>query len=311
MHYLLLILAVLFWSGNFVVGRGIHNEIPPMALAFWRWVIALLIILPFSIRPILRQKDLIGRNWKILTLLAIFSVTNFSMFIYMALKSSTVTNAVLINSMIPIFIVIVSWMGFKERITLRQAIGIAISLTGLMFIITEGNLSTLIAVQFGKGDMWTISAGISWALYSALLRKCPAEFDPLGFLATTIIIGVFFISPFYLWELGTGKTMNFTRASMGSIIYVAFFASVLAYIFWNRAVHTIGANKTGIFIHLMPVFSIILAMIFLDEKFREYHIIGSILIFSGIFLTTAHTIKLKSVRGTTHKTRIKLGQRSR
>jgi len=299
MHYLLLILAVLFWSGNFIVGRGIHNEIPPMALAFWRWAIALLIIFPFSLGPILRQKDLIGRNWKLLTLLAILSVANFSMFIYMALKSSTVTNAVLINSMTPIFIVMVSWMGFKERITLRQGVGIAISLTGLMFILTQGNPSTLIAVRFGKGDMWTISAGISWALYSALLRKCPVEFDPLGFLGTTIIIGVFFIFPFYIWEIGTGKTMNFTPAAMGSIIYVALFASVLAYIFWNKAVHTIGANKTGIFIHLMPVFSILLAMIFLDEKLKGYHIIGSILIFSGIFLTTAHTIKLQRVRGTT------------
>jgi drug/metabolite transporter (DMT)-like permease len=300
MHYLLLVLAVLFWSGNFVVGRGIHNEIPPMALAFWRWAIALLIIFPFSLGPILRQKDLIGRNWKLLTLLAILSVSNFSMLIYMALKSSTVTNAVLINSMTPIFIVMVSWMGFKERITLRQGVGIVISLTGLMFILTQGSPSTLIAVRFGKGDMWTISAGISWALYSALLRKCPVEFDPVGFLGTTIIIGVFFISPFYIWEIGTGKTMSFTPASMGSIIYVALFASVLAYIFWNKAVHTMGANKTGIFIHLMPVFSILLAMIFLDEKLRGYHIMGSILIFSGIFLTTAHTIKLQRVRGTTH-----------
>ena len=300
MHYLLLILAVLFWSGNFIVGRGIHNEIPPMTLAFWRWAIALLIILPFALKPILRQKDLIWRNLKILTLLAILSVANFSMFIYMALKSSTVTNAVLINSMTPIFIVIVSYMGFKERITLRQAVGIAISLTGLMFILTEGNLSKLIAVRFGKGDMWTISAGISWALYSALLRKCSVEFDSLSFLATLIIIGTLFISPFYIWEIGTGKTMNFTHASIGSIIYVALFASVLAYIFWNKAIHTIGANKTGIFIHLMPVFSIILAMIFLDEKLRGYHIKGTILIFSGIFLTTAHTIKWQNVRGIKH-----------
>jgi len=293
MHYLLLILAVLFWSGNFIVGRGIHNEIPPMTLAFWRWAIALLIVLPFALRPILRQKDLIWRNLKILTLLAILSVANFSMFIYMALKSSTVTNAVLINSMTPIFIVIVSYMGFKERITLRQAVGIAISLTGLIFILTEGNLSKLISVRFGKGDMWTISAGISWALYSALLRKCPVEFDSLSFLATLIIIGTLFISPFYIWEMSTGKTINISQTSIGSIVYVALFASILAYIFWNKAIHIIGANKTGIFIHLMPVFSIILAIIFLDEKLRGYHIKGTILIFSGILLTTTHTIKFR------------------
>jgi len=300
MHYLLLILTVLFWSGNFIVGRWIHNDIPPISLAFWRWTVALLIILPFSLKHIIHQKDLIRQNWKILTLLAILSVTNFSMFIYMALKSSTVTNTVLINSMIPIFIVLVSWMGFKERITLRQTVGIAASLTGLMFIIAGGNLSTLLAVRFSKGDIWTISAGMSWALYSVLLRKCPIEFDSRGFLATTIIIGIFFISPFYIWEISTGKTMNITKASIGSIIYVALFASVLAYIFWNKAIQIIGANKTGIFIHLMPVFSIILAIIFLDEKLRGYHVKGSVLIFLGIFLTTTNKLTFQKAGGSKH-----------
>ena len=293
MHYVLLIFAVLFWSGNFIVGRGIHNEIPPMTLAFWRWAVALLIILPFSLGHIVHQFDIIRRNLIILTVLAILSVTNFSIFIYMALKLSTATNTVLINSMIPIFIVMVSWLGFKERITLRQSIGIAISLAGLMFIIANGNLSTLISVRFSKGDLWTICAGISWALYSVLLRKCPIELNSLSFLATLIIIGTLFISPFYIWEMSTGKTMNISQASIGSIVYVALFASILAYIFWNKAIQIIGANKTGIFIHLMPVFSIILAIIFLDEKLRGYHIKGTILIFSGILLTTTHTIKFK------------------
>jgi len=293
MHYVLLIFAVLFWSGNFIVGRGIHNEIPPMTLAFWRWAVALLIILPFSLGHIVHQFDIIRRNLIILTVLAILSVTNFSIFIYMALKLSTATNTVLINSMIPIFIVMVSWLGFKERITLRQSIGIAISLVGLIFIIANGNLSTLISVRFSKGDLWTICAGISWALYSVLLRKCPIELNSLSFLATLIIIGTLFISPFYIWEMSTGKTMNISQASIGSIVYVALFASILGYIFWNKAIQIIGANKTGIFIHLMPVFSIILAIIFLDEKLRGYHIKGTILIFSGILLTTTHTIKFK------------------
>lgn len=296
MHYLLLILAVLFWSGNFIVGRGIHNEIPPMTLAFWRWAIALLIILPFSLRHIVHQFDIIRRNLKILTVLAILSVTNFSIFIYMALKLSTATNTVLINSMIPIFIVMVSWLGFKERITLRQSIGIAISLAGLMFIIANGNLSTLISVRFSKGDLWTICAGISWALYSVLLRKSPIELNSLSFLATLIIIGTLFISPFYIWEMSTGKTMNISQASIGSIVYVALFASILAYTFWNKAIQIIGANKTGIFIHLMPVFSIILAIIFLNEELKEYHVKGTVLIFTGIFLTTAGKIKFQNRR---------------
>jgi drug/metabolite transporter (DMT)-like permease len=214
----------------------------------------------------------------------------------MALKLSTATNTVLINSMIPIFIVMVSWLGFKERITLRQSIGIAISLAGLLFIIANGNLSTIISVRFSKGDLWTICAGISWALYSVLLRKCPTELNSLSFLATLIIIGTLFISPFYIWEMSTGKTMNISQATIGSIVYVALFASILAYIFWNKAIQIIGANKTGIFIHLMPVFSIILAIIFLNEELREYHVKGTILIFTGIFLTTAGKIKFQTRR---------------
>jgi drug/metabolite transporter (DMT)-like permease len=300
MHYLLLILTVLFWSGNFIVGRGIHNEIPPMTLAFWRWAVALLIILPFSLGHIVDQFDIIRRNLKILTVLAILSVTNFSIFIYMALKLSTATNTVLINSMIPIYIVMVSWLGFKERITLRQSIGIAISLAGLMFIIANGNLSTLISVRFSRGDLWTICAGISWALYSVLLKKSPIELNSLGFLATIIIIGTLFISPFYIWEMSTGKTINISQTSIGSIVYVALFASILAYIFWNKAIHIIGANKTGIFIHLMPVFSIILAIIFLDEKLRGYHVKGSVLIFLGIFLTTTNKLTFQKVGGSKH-----------
>lgn len=277
------------------MGRGIHNEIPPITLAFWRWAVALIIILPFSIGHIIRQKDLIKQNWKILSLLAYFSVTNFSICIYLALKSSTVTTTVLINSMTPIFIVIVSWLGLKERINLRQAIGIAVSLAGLIFIITGGNLSSLAAVQFSRGDMWTISAGIGWALYSVLQKKCPLELNSLTFLATTIIIGTIFIFPFYVWEISTGKRMIFSQAAIISIIYVALFASILAYIFWNKSIQIIGANKTGIFIHLMPVFSIILAIIFLDETLKGFHIKGTVLIFLGIFLTTANKIKLQKV----------------
>lgn len=178
MHYLLLLLTVLFWSGNFIVGRWIYSEIPPVTLAFWRWVLALVVLLPFTLRDLIRQKELIRNNLKMLALLALLSVTNFSIFLYVALNTSTVTNASLINSMTPILIVLFSWVGFKRKITLVQGIGIAVSLTGLVFIVLKGDLPALLAVRFSTGDLWTLSAAASWATYTVLAKRYPVALSP-------------------------------------------------------------------------------------------------------------------------------------
>lgn len=290
MHYLLLLLTVLFWSGNFIVGRWIYSEIPPVTLAFWRWVLALVVLLPFTLRDLIRQKELIRNNLKMLALLALLSVTNFSIFLYVALNTSTVTNASLINSMTPILIVLFSWVGFKRKITLVQGIGIAVSLTGLVFIVLKGDLPALLAVRFSTGDLWTLSAAASWATYTVLAKRYPVALSPTSFLTMIVIFGVAFIFPAYLWELGTGAQANFTPAAMGSIFYIALFPSILSYLFWNMGVQAIGASRTGVFIHLIPVFSIILAMTFLGETLRGYHVAGAGLIFSGIYLTTRQRI---------------------
>ena len=286
MPYVLLVLTVLFWSGNFVLGRGVHTEIPPIALSFWRWWVALLILIPFAIKPLINQRRLIRQNLKILTILALLAVTNFNTFIYIALQTTTAINTVLVNATTPILIVLVSWAGFKERVTLQQGIGIAISLFGLLWIISRGNPAVLLSVQFSKGDLWTLLAAASWAVYTALLRKRPDNLDPIGFLAAIILIGSIFLIPVYIWEIHTGAMIQPTRTTAFSILYVAIFPSILSYIFWNRAVGIVGANRAGIFIHLMPVFAIILSIIFLGERLLAYHIIGIGLIFFGILLVT-------------------------
>jgi len=301
MPYLLLTLTVFFWSGNFVLGRGVHDAIPPIALCFWRWAIALLIILPFAVKPLKSQWNLIQSHWKIITIMAIFSVTIFNSFIYLALQSTMAVNAILINSMTPIFIVLFSWIGFKDRITLLQTFGVIISFFGLLWIISNGNLRNLIPVQFVRGDLWTLFAAVSWAMYTILLRKRPGKMNPICFLASIIIIGLFFLFPFYLWEIQTGATIRLTMTSVISVLYVAAFPSVIAYIFWNKAVEIIGASKAGIFIHLMPVFGAIMAYIFLGERLRSYHIAGICLIFLGIYLTTILKTKIQTARITPPK----------
>jgi len=279
-------MTVLFWAGNFVLGRGVHDVIPPVALAFWRWTVALVILLPFAVKPLLDQQHLLKKHWKLLTIFAVLSVTFFNTFIYLAVQSSSAINTLMVNSMTPIFIAIIAWAGFKDRISFRQCFGIVLSFFGLAWIVSRGRPELLLSMQFSRGDLWTLAAAMSWAIYTVILRKRPAQLHPLGFLSAIIAIGIVFLLPLYIWEILSGATLRLTMASIGSIAYVAVFPSVLAYIFWNRAVGEVGATKAGIFMHLMPVFGIILAIIFLGEGLNAYHWPGFGMIIIGILMTT-------------------------
>lgn len=284
--YFFLVLTVLFWSGNFILGRGIRELIPPVSLNFWRWVGALVILMPFGWSRIRRQKALFIRHWKMVLVLSIPSITFFNAFIYNALQTTTATNTVLVNAVIPVFIVVIAWLILGERLSLRQTAGVLISLMGLLFIVTRGDLTMLATLTLAKGDLWTLGAGLSWALYSVMLRKRPKDMDPVGFLTLLVCFGLVFALPWYAWELIHKGGFSLSPANMASLAYVALFPSVLSFIFWNNGVEKVGANRTGIFIHLMPVFSILMAALFLDERLRPFHLAGMTLIFMGIALTT-------------------------
>jgi drug/metabolite transporter (DMT)-like permease len=284
--YLLLTLAPLFWAGNFVVARGIHEIIPPFSLAFWRWILALTIYLSIFGRPIWQKRALLLAHWKLLAVLGLTSVTNFSIFIYHALHATTVVNTALVNSFYPILIVVFSWIGFRDRVTPRQAVGILISLAGLLWILSRGRPAMLLGLHFSAGDLYTLAAGINWALYSVLLRKKPQGLDHFAFLGAIMLFGTLFLFPFYLASIWAGQGLALSTSAIGGILYVAVFPSILSYLCWNRGVEQVGANKAGIFVHLIPVFAIVLAVILLGERLQVYHTAGMILIFTGIFLTT-------------------------
>ena len=289
MPYLLLILTTLFWSGNFVISRGMHAEIPPLSLSFWRWSVALLILSLFGARHLVVQRKIVLEHIKFISIQGVLGVAGFNTLIYLAMQSTTAINAVLINSCIPVLIAVCSWIMFRETMTLRQYLGVMVSLCGVFLIITHGELATLMEVDFNHGDILVFFAALLWALYSTNLKKYPKELHPLSYQTGIVITGLVAILPLYLLELAAGKTMNTTPASIATVLYVAIFASVLAFIFWNNAVRTIGANKAGPFIHLMPVFSSILAVIFLGESIKTYHLQGIGLIFTGIIMTTFRT----------------------
>jgi drug/metabolite transporter (DMT)-like permease len=286
MSYFLLVLTTLFWSGHFVLSRGMHAEIPPLGLSFWRWAVALLILSCFSLRHLWAERRIAGRNLRFICIQGLLGVAGFNSLIYLAMQTTTAINAVLVNSCIPVLIAVCSWLLYRESMTPRQCLGVLVSLCGVMLIIARGEMIHLLQVDFNRGDLLVLLAALCWALYSANLKRYPQELHPFAYQLGIVIIGLIALVPFYLLEVYSGKTFAITPSTVVTILYVAIFASILAFIFWNRAVRIVGANKAGPFIHLMPVFSTILAVFFLGENLHVYHMYGALLIFCGILMTT-------------------------
>lgn len=285
MPYLLLGLSALFWSGNFVLSKGMATSIPPIALVFWRWTVAGIILAPFAIRKFIENWDIIKKHTKYLILVSFLGVTTFNALVYTAMHYTTAVNAVLVNSFTPVIIFIFSALIYKERITFLQLIGIVVSISGVFTIMTKGDLRVLLSMKFNFGDILILIAAFSWALYSVVLKSLPKEIDRLNFLMTIIIYGTLMLLPFYLIELYLGYKFSVGLNEIFTIGYVAIFASLLAFICWNRAVREVGANKAGPMVHLMPVFGTILSYIFLKERIYLFHIMGIMLVFAGIFTT--------------------------
>jgi drug/metabolite transporter (DMT)-like permease len=286
MPYFLLVLTTLFWSGNFVVSRGMHAAMPPIALSFWRWALAVLILSCFGLRHLLAERKVALHYKKFLIIQGLLGVAGFNSFIYWAMQTTTAINAVLVNSCTPILIVLISWAFYKDRLSFRQYLGVATSLCGVVLIISRGDLALLLNLQFNSGDILVFIAACLWAFYSVNLKKYPPGLHPLAYQTAIAIVGLATLLPLYLLEIASGKTFLVTTGTVVTIVYVAVFASVLAFIFWNRAVTMLGANIAGPFIHLMPVFSTVLAVLFLGESLTQNHFMAILLIFGGILMTT-------------------------
>ena len=285
MAYLLLTFTALFWAGNFVLGRSMHLIISPIVMAELRWTLALLLILPFALPRLKKNKKIILKHWPILTLLSVLSVACFNSFIYFGLTITTATNATILQSIIPIAILIFSALWFKVHVSKKQWLGVLTSFSGVLILITQGQLSNLLNYNVNQGDIYVLIAVLFWAVYSVLLRYRPVELDGFSFFCITVIIGVIVLLPFALIEyFYYSPPMDWQKNAKLTIIYMAVFPSILAYIFWNKGVEELGAAKAGLFIHLMPCFGLILSSLFLKEQVLIFHISGVVLIFFGIYL---------------------------
>lgn len=285
--YVGLVLTPLFWAGNAVVARGTVEAIPPLSMAFWRWVVALAILLPFGLPGIWRHRQIIRQRLGSMLALATFSVGAFNSLLYLAASTTTATNIALINATIPIFVALMSWLLLGDRTRPIQALGIALAVTGIVTVVARGDLAVLTGLQAQPGDLIMVAAVFSWGLFSVLLRRQAVPLPALTFLTTQILLGVLVILPFYLTDLlAFSGGFELSGATLAPLLYFAIFPGILAYAFWNHGVHAIGPSRAAIFMYLTPVFASILAGIFLGETLGRFHVIGGLLILSGLILAT-------------------------
>ncbi len=281
--YLLLSLTSLFWAINIVLGRFIAGTIPPAALAEIRWVGAGLIALPLARRELSQDWPVIRRHFGIMLLLSFTGITVYNTLAYHGLEYTTALNGSLMQSSAPLMIGLWSLILFRDRLTLAQFVGILMSLCGVLVIVAHGDPATLAHLRLNPGDVWFLVAMVSYALYAALLRRRPA-IHFLSFLAFTFLAGAIMLAPVTVAEFLAGRRVDPTPAAFAVLAYVIVFPSLLAYVFFNRGVELIGANRTGPFFHLIPVFGSAIAIVFLGERPQLYHSIGYALIIAGIFV---------------------------
>ncbi len=284
--YMLAVLPPLFWAGNFLLARLFRNDIPPFQMSFWRWVLAFLILLVLAFPHLRAQAKQVRKELPFLAFLGAIGITAFNCLIYTALHHTTVINAALINSLMPVITFLLALLILGDRLNGRQIAGVLVSVAGALAIIARGELSQLGALGVGSGDLLVLCGVSFWALYTVLIKSRPTKLPPLVFLAVTVGFGTLFHLPLVVWELAYVGGFTPDIRTISALVYFAVFPSVLAYIFWGKAVAALGPGRTGIFMHLMPVFSTILAVAFLGEALRAYHFFGMALIFSGITLVT-------------------------
>ena len=284
--YSILILTTIFWSGNFIVGKAASiYQIPPFSLNFYRWFFAGLILLPFTYKEILNKKKYIIENISIFIILGVTSITIFNSIVYYSLYYTQVISGILMISTIPVWIIFISTFLNIEKTNIFQIFGVVLSLIGVIFIVTKADLNLIKNLNFNKGDLSMVVAMFSWAIYSALLKRKNFKISQISLLEVVIICGLIFLIPVYLIELYLGNKIILGKPFYLTLTYVVIFPGLASFFFWIKGISIIGANRAGVFLHLMPIFGAIMAIVIFDEKFMNYHIFGAIFIIVGITLS--------------------------
>jgi drug/metabolite transporter (DMT)-like permease len=283
--YVLLSFAILCWSGNFVVGRLAHLDVPPIALSFWRHLFAAALILPFALGAVVRDLPALRARWRAVAVLSAVFVAGNSL-VYFAVLHTTVTNAALINAGVPVMAVFFSWLLLRDLINRWQALGIGFCFLGIAIVVTRADLGLLLALGFGWGDLFMLLAIACWALYMVLLKRARLAIAPVTLLAAVTVGGVLWLVPAYGVEIAAGATMTWSWLSAASLLYVALFSTIVAWACWNFGTLRIGPNRASAFMSLHPVFGAALGFAFFDERLEPFHLYGTVLVLVGVFLVS-------------------------
>jgi drug/metabolite transporter (DMT)-like permease len=284
--FALLALANLLWAGNWVMGRALRAAFDPVSLNFWRWLIAVLVLAPFALPRLIAQRRVVRRHAGLLVLLALTGVVAFHCLVYLGLRTTTVVNAVLLNSSAPLFMLLCSWAIEREGASARQLGGMLLSFAGILVIVLRGEFGNLLQFDFQSGDGWILIAMPVWGIYSVLLRRRPSELGEVSLLFAISAAGLLLLAPAFALEVLRAPPRWPTAGEAAGVLYIALAASAGAYICWNRGVAVVGANAAGFTLHLLPAFGTALAMIFLGESFHPFHAAGFAAILLGVIVAT-------------------------
>ncbi len=282
----MLVLATLFWSGNFIVGKfATLFQIPPLTLNVLRWISVWLILAPFTYKEILNNLPQIKKNWFVISFMGVITISTFNSVVYFALNYTQVINAVLVLAAIPAATIFFSSIMNIEKTNMFQIIGLFLSIIGIGSIISNGEIQRIVSLNFNKGDLWMLVCVFSWALYSTLLKKNKFSFSQFSLIQLMVSVGILFLVPQFFYEQSIGLELNYNKAFFLILTYVVVFPAIAAYYCWQKGVEIIGPNRASMFIQLMPLFSAIMAILIFNEKFQLYHFIGASLILIGIYLS--------------------------
>lgn len=284
---ILLILATVLWGGNFVIGRAVAGDIPPITLAFLRWIVAFIVFCPIAFSRTKKEWPMLKKHFGAVLVLSLTGVAAFNTLVYIGLHYTTSINASLMNSTTPIMIYILSFILLKERLTKFQIIGTLLSLIGVLFIISGGSLNSLLDFSFNKGDLIVIIAVFCWSIYSLLIKKYAGRLPGYSTFLVTIAIGAIMLMPFTIYESVTSEqAILWNVSTIGAILYVGIIASIVAFLSWNTGVVALGANRASIYLNFIPVFATLFAVVFLDEQLLVAQVLGGITVIAGVIIST-------------------------